>query len=125
MLTGSCLCGAVTFSVEGPMPGPSVCHCGQCRKQSGHIWASSFVPRAAVCTTGPVRWFRSSELAERGFCPTCGSFLFWRRDDEDTISFSMGAIDGPSGLRVKKHIFTAFKGDYYRIEDGLPQDPGV
>jgi hypothetical protein len=25
---------------------------------------------------------------------------------------------------MAEHIFTAFKGDYYRIDDGLPQHPG-
>ncbi len=33
----------------------------------------------------------------------------------------MGAIDTPTGVRLAKHIFVADKGDYYDIEDGLPQ----
>lgn len=121
MLGGSCLCGAVRFSVGGKVPDPSLCHCSQCRRQSGHVWASSHAPQDAVSIEGPVSWYRSSEMAERGFCPTCGSFLFWRRDDEDTVSFSMGALEAPTGLRLARHIFTADKGDYYEIADGLPQ----
>jgi hypothetical protein len=35
-----------------------------------------------------------------------------------------GALDLPTGLRADKHIFTAEKGDYYEICDGLPQSPG-
>ena len=35
----------------------------------------------------------------------------------------MGAFDAPTGTRLGEHIFTADKGDYYEIGDGLPQEP--
>ena len=34
---------------------------------------------------------------------------------------ALGAVDGNSGLRVEKHIFSASTGDYYEIADGVPQ----
>lgn len=37
------------------------------------------------------------------------------------MSFALGAIDGPTGLRLEKHIFVADKGDYYKIADSVPQ----
>ena len=40
---------------------------------------------------------------------------------EPRISFSLGAIDGGTGLRLDRHIFTASKGDYYDIADSVPQ----
>lgn len=122
MVHGSCLCGNIRFEVSGPIPGGSICHCGQCRKQSGHLWASAHVPREALAIHGEtLKWFRSSETAQRGFCGTCGSFLFWSHDKEDAISFALGALDPPTGTRIEKHIFTADQGDYYDIQDGLPQ----
>ncbi|MEL7150587.1 MAG: GFA family protein [Pseudomonadota bacterium] len=120
-MKGSCLCGAVSFSVEADARGFSVCHCSQCRKQSGHVWASAHVPDEALTIEGEVTWYRSSDRARRGFCPVCGSFLFWKQDDEDHTSFSLGSIDGPTGAQLKRHIFTDTKGDYYDITDGLPQ----
>lgn len=121
MLTGSCLCGDVTFSVNAAPQGPSVCHCGQCRRQSGHLWASAYVARSDLSISGKVSWYAASEQAKRGFCPRCGSFLFWAAHDEDTMSFALGALDQPTGLRLEKHIFVADKGDYYDIADGVPQ----
>ena len=121
MTRGQCRCGAITFQTNATPQGPSVCHCGQCRRQSGHLWASAYVPKAALTITGPVRWYDSSDTAQRGFCPTCGSFLFWHAHAEDTMSFALGALDAPTGLRLEKHIFTADKGDYYDIADGVPQ----
>ena len=48
MHKGSCLCGAVTFAVEGELRPPDACHCTNCRKQSGHYFASTDVPRATA-----------------------------------------------------------------------------
>ena len=121
MLKGSCNCKSVTFEVRANWKGASNCHCGQCRKQSGHVWASAFAPVGDIAITGEPQWYRSSDAAQRGFCPTCGAFLFWKHDAEDTMSFALGALDGPTGLHLQKHIFVADKGDYYEIADGVPQ----
>lgn len=120
-MKGSCLCQSVTFEVSGEPGSLSCCHCRQCRKQSGHVWASAQVPDGALEIDGEVRWFQSSEKVRRGFCPTCGSFLFWKHEGEDRVSFALGAIDGPVGRRLEKHIFTHQKGDYYEIADDAPQ----
>jgi hypothetical protein len=42
----------------------------------------------------------------------------------NSLSFSMGAVDGPMGLRLERHIFVADKGDDYDVADGLPQEEG-
>ncbi len=119
--SGRCLCGDITYTLSGPLHRPSVCHCGQCRRQSGHVWASAQAPRDNVAITGSVQWFAASATAQRGFCRRCGSFLFWQHGNEDTISVSLGSLDGPTGLSLEKHIFVADKGDYYDIGDGVPQ----
>ena len=124
MPTGSCLCGAVSFEVAGPLPSADACHCSQCRKQSGHFWASTNVPRDALTISGAdkLSWFQSSERVRRGFCASCGSFLFWDPIRKDVIAVAMGAFDAPTGTRLAMHIFVADKGDYYDIADGLPQN---
>jgi hypothetical protein len=123
MHEGSCLCGKVRFTVDGELKPPDACHCRQCRRQSGHIWASTDVPRAALAIEGAehVTWFQSSERVRRGFCSTCGSALFWDPIGKDKIAIGMGAFDAPTGTRLEMHIFVAEKGDYYDIADGLPQ----
>ena len=122
-VSGSCLCGGVSFEISGELPGGVACHCGQCRKQSGHHWASVHVPRDTFSLTSDsgLAWYAASDKARRGFCGTCGSMLFWDPSDEDALSVSLGALDTPSGATLVKHIFTADKGDYYEIADGLPQ----
>lgn len=123
MHKGSCLCGCVTYEVTGELPPPSACHCSQCRKQSGHYWSSSDVDRAALTIRGAenLTWFRASDKARRGFCSTCGSFLFWDPTDGDTIAIAMGSVGPPTHARLSMHIYVADKGDYYDITDDLPQ----
>ena len=122
MHKGSCLCGAVTFGVEGDLPGPGACHCRSCRKQSGHYFASTDVPRSAVTIYGgdKVGWFQSSDKVRRGFCTVCGASLFWDPLFKDWIGIAMGAFDTPTGTRLAIHVFAAEKGDYYDINDPVP-----
>ena len=119
---GHCLCGAVTYTSEDDPEPPVACHCGQCRRQSGHYWAAAQVPEGGLVVAGAVTWFESSPGVRRGFCPVCGSVLFWRRRGEGTVSVSAGSLDAPEGMRLEKHIFTADAGSYYEIADGLPRD---
>lgn len=127
MHKGSCLCGAVTFEVEGKLSPPDGCHCVQCRKWTGHYLASTDVPRAMLKVHGGdhVTWFRSSEKVRRGFCSRCGASLFFDpldREKHDWIGIAMGGFDTPTQTRLALHIFVAEKGDYYEIHDGLPQN---
>lgn len=124
MPTGACLCGRVRFSVEGALPAADACHCDQCRAWSGHVWASTDVPKAALRIEGEehLSWYRSSEKVERGFCARCGSSLFFRPLARDWIGVAMGAFHKPSGGQLGIHIFVSEQGDYYRIADGLPEN---
>ena len=121
--TGGCLCGAVTYSVEGPMRPVIACHCTQCRKTSGHHVAATSAPRAAVriAGAGAVTWYESTPGHRRGFCARCGSNLFWDSDGANTLSIFAGTIDGATGLRTAGHIYCADKGDYYDLDDAAPQ----
>ena len=122
---GSCLCGAVRYVAEGPLEDVVACHCTQCRKQTGHYFATTNVADDKLSITGSesLTWYSASADARRGFCGICGSTLFWKHRDDPFTSVLAGSLDGKTGLRMKKHIFCADKGDYYEITDGLPQTP--
>jgi hypothetical protein len=120
----ACLCGAVQITVTGPLAPPDACHCSQCRKQSGHFWASTDIERdkVAIAGTDNLTWYQSSEKVRRGFCKTCGSFLLWDVPGRSRLAIAMGAFTQPTGISLHQHIFVADKGDYYTIADGLPQN---
>lgn len=118
------MCGAVSFVISGELSPADACHCVQCRKQSGHYFASTNVQRTALEIKGQenLTWYSSSTKVRRGFCSKCGSFLFWDPPAKDWTSIAMGAFDTPTSTYLEKHIFVAEKGDYYEIADGLPQN---
>ncbi len=112
--------------MTGPLRNVIGCHCGQCRKTTGHYMAATAAQLehfSLVEQTG-LKWYRSSDEAERGFCATCGSTLFWRADARDYIAIAAGTFDGETGVRLEGHIFCASKGDYYEITDGGYRYPG-
>lgn len=123
MTRGGCLCGAVRFSGTVVSSDVHVCHCGICRRWSGHLAATVWVSAPQV--DGEVRWYRTSDAAQRGFCPICGSGLFCRPDTGDYVAVLAGAVDQPTGLHLAGHVFAADKGDYYQIVDDLPKEETV
>jgi len=121
-MKGGCLCGAVTYTIDGPLRPVVSCHCAQCRKTSGHYVAATSAARDQITIVGQVQWYKSSETARRGFCPTCGSNLFWDGAGAN-MSIHAGTLDGATGLQTRGHIYVADKGDYYEISGDLPQFP--
>ena len=121
MVTGSCLCGGIAFELRGALRDVVQCHCGQCRRTSGHVWAATRVSDAQLTFTSDetLTWYHSSSEAKRGFCNRCGASVFWRHKDDDGPAVSAGSLNSPTGLKTAKHIYTKDKGDYYLIaEDG-------
>ena len=66
-------------------------------------------------------WYRTSEIAQRGFCRECGSSLFWKPDEQDATGILAGSLDQPTSLNTMGHIFVGEKPDFYEISDSLPQ----
>jgi len=121
--TGGCLCGAVRYEVRGPLRPVVACHCTQCRRMTGHFLAATAARDGDLGLTcaATLKWYSASPHARRGFCSTCGSTLFWRGNGRDYVAIAAGSIDGPTGLKLVQHIYTADKGDYYELDDGAPQ----
>jgi len=120
---GGCLCGAVRYEVCGTLRQVVACHCSQCRRMTGHFLAATAARDGELTVTrdAGLKWFSASPGARRGFCGECGSTLFWRGSGRDYTAIAAGSLDGPTGLKLVQHIYTADKADYYDIADGVPQ----
>lgn len=120
MKSGSCLCGAVKYEVHGPLRSIIACHCIQCRKQTGNYMSATAAADGDLSITEDrgLTWYRSSEMAQRGFCMECGSTMFWKADGSKETSISAGTIDGPTGAPLEGHIYCESAGDYYEITGG-------
>ena len=124
---GGCLCEGVSYEIRGPLRDVIACHCSQCRKTSGHFVAATQALTADLVLTesATLRWYRSSDTAERGFCNRCGGNLFWRPTalEAGVASIMAGTLDPPTGLKTARHIYVADKSDYHDVAGG-PQHPG-
>lgn len=125
--TGNCLCGAIHFTIRGPMRDISVCHCRQCLRWHGHPPEYSKAAWAQIDLTGAehVLWYSSSETARRGSCRICGSSLFWELHGNDAVSIAAGALNPPTGLKIVRHIFVEGREDYCNIADDTPRFAGT
>ena len=123
--TGSCLCGAVHYSVRGRLRPVVDCHCSMCLKWHGHVGAYSDAENGDLTINGveSLAWYQSSDFAARGVCQRCGASLFWKRNGATRTSIAAGTLDQPTGLKTVRHIFTGHLADYYAITDGLEQLP--
>src|SRR6478609_8327638 len=103
--SGRCLCGAVRYEVRGPLRDVLLCHCVECRRWSGHVFAATSAQKddLVLLASEALRWIASPESesdARRGFCAECGSSLFWDAPARETISIAAGSLDEPTGLRT-------------------------
>ncbi len=113
---GRCFCGAVTYRVDGPLTGVIACHCKDCQQLHGAASALVVFDRAALTVEGAEHlvWYDTSAQSKRSFCRTCGSRLFKDKGGDKLIA-TVGTLDGPTGLRYLRHIWTESKGDWYDV----------
>ena len=108
VLTGGCQCGAVRYALFATPERTGICHCRMCQKAVGgpfSAWANVRMENFAW-TRGAPGTFRSSSAAERGFCPRCGTPLYFayvgrpgidQRVDRQSRHARSGAADGGGG----------------------------
>jgi hypothetical protein len=99
-LRGGCQCGAVRYRLDVPPTGGNICHCRMCQKAGGGpFMAFAGVPADKfTITRGEITAFVSSEIAERGFCPKCGTPLTYRGNGSGRVSVALGSLDDPNAV---------------------------
>jgi len=99
-LTGGCQCGAVRFTCEAAPVNVHVCHCRMCQKAVGGPFAviCPVLKAAFRVTRGAFAWFKSSDLARRGFCRDCGTPMIFDYPDYPDIGILVGAFDNPAAV---------------------------
>lgn len=95
--TGGCQCGAIRYALHAAPEGVHVCHCRMCQKAVGGPFAAlaPIRTRDLSWTRGTPALYRSSSIAERGFCSACGTPLTFRYLDSDWIDLTLGSFDHP------------------------------
>jgi hypothetical protein len=122
-MKSSCLCGDVSWDVDGPLRSLSHCHCSRCRKQHGAAFASYVMtPASGYRMHGEphVSGFETSPGTVRRFCTRCGSPVPGPPQQGFAV-VPAGNFAGDPGIRPQLHIFVASKAPWYEIPDSLPR----
>ena len=129
--SGSCLCGAVRFEIEGEFERFYLCHCEYCRKDTGSAHAANLFSSTAtlmwVSGADNVRQFNlPATRHSRGFCGTCGSALPIMRMNGELLVVPAGSLNSEVLIRPNAHIFVSSRAgwdeslDRVSTVDGFP-----
>jgi len=123
-ISGSCCCGAVQFTIEGPPSMMGTCHCTRCRKLGASPFV--FVAREQFELLNGREHIQSVEPEEpykyvRSFCRKCGTALGEPLSDEKTFPINAHCLDDDPGVRNAFHEFVSEKPGWYEITDKAPQ----
>ena len=116
---GGCMCGAVRFEITKDVTEAAACHCGMCRKFTGGVFVAVRVPAGGLMFENEeaLGVFTSSDWAERGFCRTCGSSLFYRVTApgpmRGELHVGLGTLDEADGVPLTSEIYIDRKPDGY------------
>jgi hypothetical protein len=91
--SGGCTCGQVRYAVRGEPYRYGICHCADCRKESGSVFVVyAHWRRDDIDVTGEFKTYKG-----RSFCGICGSRLFDVHAND--IELRVGSLDeAPTSL---------------------------
>jgi hypothetical protein len=121
---GGCQCGEIRYRLTGEPVWLAVCHCNECKRQSGGAFGMSLRMREAdvKLTSGEMKhWTRPAEsggLVTCHFCGTCGTRLWHEPAGSGFLHIKPGTLDDPSQLVPRYEAWTKRKASWLAI-DGL------
>jgi hypothetical protein len=130
MVTGSCLCGRVSFAIDGVLTPIQYCHARRCRKATGAACAAEVAAKASelAWTSGEelVTVFEAPLLREpppyrHAFCRVCGSPVPVALEGTDLVVIHAGVLDGAPEAQPFRHVFVEEAAPWHAITDALPR----
>jgi len=124
--SGSCLCGAVRFTVSFPSLFCAHCHCSMCRRNHGAGYVTWFAvaPAQLVVETGAdqLARYESSAHGSRKFCRRCGSSLFCESNQHpERVDIALGAMLEPIDREPQLHTYFDSRASWITVGDSLPR----
>ncbi|PYH47050.1 GFA family protein [Aspergillus saccharolyticus JOP 1030-1] len=132
-LSGSCLCGNITYTAETDEYITALCHCTDCQKWTGGGFTSNaVVSRSSFkITKGTPSSYdvtgASGKINKHFFCPTCGSSLYTELEVmADKTVIKAGTLDNGDaslGGKIDVEFYVKDRPLYLAPVEGAKQDP--
>lgn len=124
--SGSCLCGAVQYKVDGDFERFYLCHCQHCRKDSGSAHAANLFSTSAALTwvlgkDNVVFFNLLSTRHSRSFCSVCGSALPCLQAEGKLLVVPAGSLDTAVPNKPDAHLFIASKANWDERLESFPK----
>lgn len=127
IVTGSCLCGAVSYEITGHLGIFQYCHCSRCRKFTGSVHAANLIVRPHQ-----FNWLSGAEFVGHyapqnsrhfttAFCKHCGSSMPWEAKSGKSVVIPAGTLDEHPGIEPSQNIFVESRARWYQAASELPQ----
>ena len=111
--TGRCLCGKITYTLEGDPIATAVCHCSHCQRQGGSAFSVNLIAMSSQLTLmGELSTY--NEMGENGdqiyvrrcFCSSCGSPIVSELAlTEGVIALKAGTLDDTSDVKPAVEVW--------------------
>jgi hypothetical protein len=124
MPKGQCHCGAVKYEIPSETIYQALCHCQDCRRQTGApVVGWALVPRDQLTVQGETKEYASSEQARRHFCPNCGTSLFYTNATifPGAIDVQIATLDDPDALPPQIQVQVAERIGWMNQMQNLPE----
>ena len=125
MQTGHCLCGAVTWQLDGDLIMTAICHCDHCQRQSGGAFSVNLIARdSQLSINGDLKTYE--ERGERGddvyvrrrFCPSCGSPIVSELvKTGGVIAVKAGTLDDKSAVLPNVEVWCVDRQPWVSLPD--------
>lgn len=114
-MKGTCLCNKVTIEID-EIDEFDACHCSKCRRWTGGPFLAIHGGKNVVFSGESfITKYKSSEIAQRGFCSSCGTHLFYYLVAANEYFLSIGLFQDKSDFIFKSQIFIDSKPPYYKF----------
>ncbi len=123
--SGACICGAVKFVAKTMSPDVGACHCRTCQNWGGGpLLAVDCGTAVEFESEDSIKVYDSFDWAERGFCLSCGSHLFYRLKQNQQLSMPVGLFDD-SDFVFDHQIFIDSKPKFYVFANQTKNQTGA
>lgn len=117
-ISGSCLCGVVTFEIKNEFAHFQLCHCTQCQKMSGSAHASNLFTKPDYITwlsgeDGVHRYDVKGRKFSNAFCRECGSRVPFVSLSGRMLAVPAGSLDGEPNKSPQANIFWPERAAWY------------
>ncbi len=124
-ITGSCLCGKVSYQFSNDAMVFQYCHCSRCKKITGSAHASNMFVKPEN-----FKWVHGDEFLRRyelptakyfstSFCVNCGSSMPWLSRSGKAVIVPAGSLDDDPQIKPNQNIYYHDKASWYVSVDDL------